>query len=58
MKQVFKEEAEQLRELFPDVSITITNRQTSHKKYYVAEEQRILRAIEEMRKANVKESVR
>jgi len=47
--QVTKEESLELRKRYPDVSIAITSRQTSHKKYYAESSRRVQMFVERFR---------
>ena len=49
MIQITKEESMALRTKYPDVSIAITSRQTSHKKYYAESSRRVQMFIERFR---------
>ena len=49
--QITKEESFKMREKFSDVAITITNRQSSHKKYYMEERRECLKYLASLRRA-------
>ena len=52
--QITKEESQKMRERFPYVSITITSRQTSHKKYYMEETSAYVKYLKKMRDEEIK----
>lgn len=45
MIKISKEDAALIKERFPDAAITITGRHTSHKKYYVGEDPKIVKFL-------------
>ena len=55
MLQVTKEEAASLKEQYPDLFITITNRNSNHKKYYVEETNRVVNLIRKLRIGSYKQ---
>ena len=58
MIKVSKDESMALREKYPDLHITITSRQTSHKKYYVPEERKVFYFLERYRTKQQKKFAR
>lgn len=54
MIKVSKDEAMAIRNKMPNVCVTITSRQTNHKKYYAPEEPAVLRFVNSLRNPRVK----
>ena len=48
--KITKEESYKMRERFPNVVIAITNRQSSHKKYYMEESSAVVKYLNQLRR--------
>ena len=53
MIKINKTESIEIRKVFPSTIIAITNRQSSHKGYYVEDTARIRKILDKIRKENV-----
>ena len=56
--RITKEESIAIRGKFPSTPITITNRQSSHKSYYVEESFKIMRFLETLRQSESRGDVK
>lgn len=56
MVKINRDEAMAIRKTFPNAHIAITNKQSSHKKYYLEEADYLMRFLKEFRNKKVKYS--
>ena len=49
MIPISKAEAEAIRRTYPNVHVSMTSKQTNHKKYFAPEEPRVLKLLDKMR---------